>query len=191
MSGVRTGAFACGRDSLDVRICQLPAGSVLLALGLLSGAALVFSGGGRENAGQCRRIQPELRRAEGNRLQVARSGSAGRPSASPRARDGPAPLLPGRGWPSPIIGPAPDRVSDPTSPAFSLPRRHEVGARHKSSKKSGVGNPRIATDAGTVSTPSQNTAIGDHFTEQIGPGRRERDGRREEGLSGRGDAELG
>ena len=60
-----------------------------------------------------------------------------------------------------------------------------------SSKKAGVGNPRIATDAGTVPTPSHSMAIGDHFREQTGPGGCEGDGCREEGLSGRGDAELG
>ena len=45
---------------------------MLSAQGLLPGAALAFSGGGRENAGLCRWLQPVLRSAEGHTLQVAR-----------------------------------------------------------------------------------------------------------------------
>ena len=67
----------------------------------------------------------------------------------------------------------------------------EVGARHVSSKKAGVGNPRIATDTGAVLAPSQITAIGNHFPEQTCPGGRKGDGCGGEGLSCSGDTELG
>ena len=52
MCGVaRAGVLSCGCEPLGVRSRQLPAGSMLSAQGLLSGAALAFSGGGRENGG--------------------------------------------------------------------------------------------------------------------------------------------